>query len=444
MPGKKKRISKLKRRIRELEKQIKEMKPKSSGTSPLAPRGGFPSLPVVKGVEFASVAAGVRYSGRSDVMLTRAASGSTIAGALTRSTTRSAAVRDCERKLAAHAGQSRSESLAVLVNSGNANAFTGRDGEESVAVLAAAAGARLGISPESVFTASTGVIGEMLPVQVISGAIDELAEGLSAVRLEDAARAIMTTDTYPKGAGTKFEIADTEVAICGIAKGSGMIEPDMATMLAFVFTDATVRQDILQRMVEAACGRTFNSITVDGDTSTSDTLLTIATGAAGAPGIDSMDSPAARTFASELESVMSDLAKQVVRDGEGATKFVEVRVEGAVSDTDAQKVAKSVANSPLVKTALAGEDPNWGRIVMAVGKSGAEADRDRLSIRFGDLEVAEAGEVSASHSEEDAARYMQNDELVIGVDLGLGNGTATVWTCDFSQGYVAINADYRS
>ena len=444
MAGRKRKIRKLKARVRELRRELAAVRQSAPGVSPLAPPDGFQSLPTVRGAEFSSVAAGVRYSGRADVMLARTAPGSTVAGVFTQSTTRSAPVRDCEVKLAGLAGGTATGGLAILVNSGNANAFTGRDGDATVSELTGQVARTLGIPQGSVFSASTGVIGEKLPAEVISGALDELVAGLDPGRTGDAARAIMTTDTFPKGSGTSFVLGDRDVAVFGFAKGSGMIAPDMATMLAFIFTDATVSQGILQGLVSEICGRTFNSITVDSDTSTSDTVLVVATGAAGAPAIDDVASPACARLAGALESVMTDLAQQIVRDGEGATKFVEVNATGAASVDDARRVAFSIANSPLVKTAIAGEDPNWGRVVMAVGKSGAQADRDLLSIRFGDIEVAECGEVSKSHSEELAAAYMRNSEIVISVDLGLGEGSAKVWTCDFSAGYVAVNADYRS
>ena len=444
MPGKNKKIQKLKRRIRRLEKELRAIQVPTNGVSPLAPPGGFPLLPVIKGVDFSAVSAGVRYRDRTDVMLARIDPGCTVAGAFTRSTTRSAAVVDCEAKLAELSGTVADGGLALLANSGNANAFTGRDGAIAVSGLAAEVGRRLGIRPGSVFSASTGVIGEKLPVTAIRGAIDSLVEGLDPMRAEDAAKAIMTTDTFPKGSGTVVALDEVEVAVSGIAKGSGMIAPDMATMLAFVFTDAAVQQDVLQEMVSRVCRQSLNCVTVDGDTSTSDTLLVFASAASGARVIDSIDSPSCALLEAGLESVMTDLTKQIARDGEGATKFVEVQVTGAVSDDDAGKVARSVANSPLVKTAVHGEDPNWGRVVMAVGKSGARADRDLLSIRFGGLQVAEGGEVSAFHSEIEAAAYMKNSELVIAVDLGLGRGSAKIWTCDFSKGYVAVNADYRS
>ena len=401
--------------------------------SPLAP-AGFPDLPVIPGVRFATVQAGVRYKGRTDVMLAELAEGTSIAGVYTRSGTRSAAVLDCQSKT----GGPNDGRAAILVNSGNSNAFTGRSGQASVEAICSAVAQRLSIEPTRVFTASTGVIGEPLPHDRILAKIDELAENLSEAGAEDAAKAIMTTDTFAKGAFAEVSIDGQTVRISGFAKGSGMIAPDMATMLVYIFTDAVFAQPSLQRLVSDLTNRTFNCITVDSDTSTSDTLICAATGASG------VDASEDEGFTSALEEVMRDLAHQVVRDGEGATKFVEVRVSGASTDEDARKAALAIANSPLVKTAIAGEDPNWGRVVMAVGKSGAEADRDRLSIRFGDILVAEEGWVSPSYREEDGASYMKQQDLVIGVDLGIGEGEATVWTCDLTHGYIEINADYRS
>ncbi|WPY93621.1 bifunctional glutamate N-acetyltransferase/amino-acid acetyltransferase ArgJ [Limimaricola variabilis] len=400
--------------------------------SPLAP-ASFPALPEIAGVRFASVAAGVRYANRTDVMLAELAEGSAVAGVFTRSSTRSAPVRDCEAKIGADTSRA-----AFLVNSGNSNAFTGQAGERSVAEICTAVAAATGIDASRVFTSSTGVIGEPLPHERIVTKLDALNAALEPAGIEGAARAIMTTDTFPKGATETVEIDGKSVKIAGIAKGSGMIAPDMATMLVYIFTDAKFEQPALQALLRQITDRTFNCITVDSDTSTSDTLLMAATGASGA------DATGNAGFAEALERVMLDLAHQVVRDGEGATKFVEIRVSGAASDADARKVAMATANSPLVKTAIAGEDPNWGRVVMAVGKSGAEADRDRLSIRFGDILVAEKGWVSPSYSEEKAAAYMKGQEIVIDVDLGLGQGTAVAWTCDLTHRYIEINADYRS
>ncbi|WP_099824926.1 bifunctional glutamate N-acetyltransferase/amino-acid acetyltransferase ArgJ [Oceaniglobus indicus] len=408
--------------------------------SPLAPKGGFPALPVIEGVRFAAIAAGVRYQGRRDVMLAELAPGTAMAGVFTRSATRSAPVLDCQDKI----GGDCTEGAAIVVNSGNSNAFTGANGRDAVARITKGAADALGVPVTRVFSSSTGVIGEPLKYERILDKLPELKQALSADAIADAAAAIMTTDTFPKGATATADVDGQTVKIAGIAKGSGMIAPDMATMLVYIFTDAAVDQAVLQTLVSRNNDRTFNAITVDSDTSTSDTVLVVATGKAGNAPITATDSDAARAFETALHDVMLDLAHQVVRDGEGATKFVAVQVTGADSDGDARRVAMAIANSPLVKTALAGEDPNWGRVVMAVGKSGAKADRDRLAIRFGDNIVAENGWVSPAYSETDCAAYMKRDTLEIGVDLGIGAGQATVWTCDLTHQYIAINADYRS
>ena len=409
----------------------------SDGTSvsPLAP-ASFPDLPDIDGVRFAAGAVGVKYQNRVDVMLAEIAPESSIAGVFTRSATRSAAVLDCQAKLAELSGD---EGFAIVVNSGNANTFTGKRGVTDVDMISAAAAEALNLPASRVFTSSTGVIGEPLPASRITDALPDLAAQLGA-DAEPAARAIMTTDTFPKGAVTTVDIDGTPVTIMGFAKGSGMIAPDMATMLGYIFTDAAVSPDTLQAMLSGANAASFNAVTVDSDTSTPDTVLLVATGRAGNAPITAPN-PA---FQTALLTVMQDLAHQIVRDGEGATKFVEVRVTGAANDADADKVARSIANSPLVKTAIAGEDPNWGRIVMAVGKSGAVADRDRLTIRFGDILVAENGWVAESYSEDAGASYMTRQELLVDVDMGLGQGAATVWTCDLTHGYIQINADYRS
>jgi len=411
---------------------------KSLPVSPLAPTA-FPNLPVVKGVRFATAEAGVRYTGRPDVMLAVLDPGATVAGVFTRSKTRAAPVLDCEAKLGpGRLGGAAPEGAAFLVNSGNANAFTGRAGEESVAALCRAASAAAGVPESRVFTSSTGVIGERLPHERIETVMESLVGTLDETGIEAAARAIMTTDTFPKGASRIVEIGGETVTIAGIAKGSGMIAPDMATMLAYVFTDARVAADDLQPLVSGINRETFNAITVDSDTSTSDTLIVAATGTSGVQVAGNAG------FAAAMGEVMLDLAKQVVRDGEGATKFVTVRVAGAASRSDARLAAMAIANSPLVKTAIAGEDPNWGRIVMAVGKSGAEADRDRLSIWFGKTLVAERGWVSPDYREGDGVTHMKRDEIIITVDLGLGDGAFTAYTCDLTHGYISINADYRS
>jgi glutamate N-acetyltransferase/amino-acid N-acetyltransferase len=410
--------------------------------SPLAPER-FPDLPVVPGVRFAAGAAGVRYKNRTDVMVAEIAPGSTIAGVFTRSATRSAAVLDCQAKLAALPATTDG-GFAFVVNSGNANTFTGRRGESDVAIISDAAAAAMGIPASQVFTSSTGVIGEPLPAAKITDALPDLVASLSETAAEDAARAIMTTDTFPKGAMVEIELSTGPIKIMGFAKGSGMIAPDMATMLAYIFTDAALHGDVLQSMLTTFTRHSFNAVTVDSDTSTSDTVLLAATGKAGNTPIAAMREPDGRLFANGLERVMKDLALQIVRDGEGATKLVEVHVSGAHSPRDAELVARSIANSPLVKTAVAGEDPNWGRIVMAVGKSGANADRDKLRIHFGDILVAENGWVAETYNEADGAAYMKNQELVIRVDLGIGEREATVWTCDLTHAYIDINADYRS
>ena len=407
---------------------------KAMPVSPLAPKGGFPDLPEIDGVRFSAIEAGVRYSGRVDVMLAELAPGTVIAGTFTRSKTRAAPILDCQVKL----GGPSDAGAAIVVNAGNANAFTGADGIASVKAITAHASQILGIPEGRVFTSSTGVIGEKLPHVRITSAFEALKDGLASDRIKDAALAIMTTDTFPKGSTRQVTIDGKTVSISGIAKGSGMIAPDMATMLVYVFTDARIGFDDLQPLVSGACDTTFNCITVDSDTSTSDTLLVAATGGSG------VDVTGDDTFATALTEVMDDLARQVVRDGEGATKFVTVNVTGATDNADAKQVALAIANSPLVKTAVAGEDPNWGRVVMAVGKSGAEADRDRLSISFGDVDVAKDGRVAPNYNEVDAAAHMKGDEVTISVDLGLGSGEATVFTCDLTAQYIDINADYRS
>ncbi|MDX1819518.1 MAG: bifunctional glutamate N-acetyltransferase/amino-acid acetyltransferase ArgJ [Paracoccaceae bacterium] len=407
---------------------------KITKVSPLAPEA-FPNLPVIEGVTFAAAQAGVRYQGRTDVMLARLAPGTTMAGVFTRSATRSAPVLDCQAKI----GLESDEGAAIIVNSGNSNAFTGKNGVVSTRAVTSAVAEALGLSEARVFSSSTGVIGEPLPHERITAKLAELAASLDKGAIASAARAIMTTDTFPKGAAAEIMVEGKPVKIAGIAKGSGMIAPDMATMLVYIFTDAAVDRDDLQAMLSELTDVTFNCITVDSDTSTSDTLLLAATGASGAK-----VTRETAAFSDALHKVMLDLAHQVVRDGEGATKFVEVEVTGAKSDADAKTHGMSIANSPLIKTAIAGEDPNWGRVVMAIGKSGAAADRDLLTIRFGDLLVAENGWVSPAYDEDKAAAYMKGEYLKISVDLGLGQGKCTVWTCDLTHGYIDINADYRS
>lgn len=401
--------------------------------SPLAPAQP-PTLHPVDGVRFSAVEANVRYKGRLDVMLAELAEGSQIAGVFTRSSTRSASVLDCQAKI----GTASDDRAAILVNAGNANAFTGKSGADAVAYLCDQIASTLGIRSDRVFTSSTGVIGEPLPADRIARHLETLGKTLSGEGAQAAAEAIMTTDTFAKGSSRSVDIDGRPVTITGIAKGSGMVAPDMATMLVYIFTDGLIDRGSLQVLVQTLSDLTFNCITVDSDTSTSDTLLVAATGQSGVNVTESM------AFTQALHETMLDLAHQVVRDGEGASKFVSIEVSGAVTDAEARHVGLAIANSPLVKTALAGEDPNWGRIVMAVGKSGAHADRDKLSIRFGDIRVAENGWVADGYDEDRAASYMKNSEISIGVDLGLGGGVSTVWTCDLTHAYIDINADYRS
>jgi glutamate N-acetyltransferase/amino-acid N-acetyltransferase len=408
-------------------------------TSPLAPTGGFPNLPVIEGVTFSALAAGVKYEGRTEVMLAQLCAGTVIAGTFTKSSTRSAAVLDCQSKI----GSDPTGAAAILVNSGNSNAFTGKGGLEAVHKITNAVSTSLGINENRVYTSSTGVIGEPLKWDRIVAKVDDLKATQSADGIAQAAKAIMTTDTFAKGAAREVKIGGETVKITGIAKGSGMIAPDMATMLVYIFTDAKIDQEHFQTLVSDCTNSTFNCITVDSDTSTSDTLIAAATGRSAAPKLEVGNSNAA-LFGEALHGVMLELAHLVVKDGEGATKFVEVQVINAVNETDARAIASSIANSPLVKTAVAGEDPNWGRVVMAVGKSGAQADRDLLSIWFGDVLVAEKGWAAPTYTEEAGAMHMKNDHIIIRVDIGLGDANCTMWTCDLTHGYITINADYRS
>jgi glutamate N-acetyltransferase/amino-acid N-acetyltransferase len=431
----------LKKEIKSLSGAKKAQKPaakKAKPVSPLAPKG-FPALPQIRGIEFAAVEAGVRYQNRKDVMLVRLAPGTAMAGVFTRSTTRSACVRDCQAKITARVP--KGAGAAIVVNSGNSNAFTGAKGDASVAAITGGVAQALGLPASRVFSSSTGVIGEPLPHDRILAAIPALQAGLRQDAIAMAAEAIMTTDTFPKGASATIAGEGGPIHIAGIAKGSGMIAPDMATMLVYIFTDAKISATALQKILSRNTDATFNSITVDSDTSTSDTLLLAATGQSDAA---PLKGATLKAFEVALTGVMLNLAHQVIRDGEGATKFVEVNVTGAATDTDAHKVALAIANSPLVKTAVAGQDPNWGRIVAAIGKSGAAAERDRLTIKFGDIVVARKGWRNPKYREEDGATYMQQPELVISVDMGLGRGKRKVWTCDLTNRYVEINADYRS
>ena len=412
-----------------------------SKTSPLAPKNGFPVIKSISGVQFSDEAAGIKYSDRSDVMLAYICQGSSMAGIFTKSATRSAAVLDCQNKL--NSTKKSEGPFAIVVNSGNSNAFTGMAGFLAVENICSKFSTILKIRAENIYTASTGVIGEPLNWQKIVNVASSLKKNLSSAGIEGAANAIMTTDTFAKGSFKEFKIDKDLIKIGGIAKGSGMIAPDMATMLVYIFTDARIEQALLEAVVSELNEETFNSITVDGDTSTSDSLMVVATCKSG-PLIMNKNSTELKVFKEELKKVMRDLAHQVVKDGEGATKFIEVEVIGGSSYASSRKVAKSIANSPLVKTAVAGEDPNWGRIIMAIGKSGADVKRDLLKIKFGDILVAEDGWVCPHYSEEMGATYMQGDEIKIHVDLGLGNHKSTFWTCDLTHQYISINADYRS
>jgi glutamate N-acetyltransferase/amino-acid N-acetyltransferase len=408
--------------------------------SPFAPKRP-PKLPAIDGVRMAACAAGIRYPGRKDLMLALFEPGTTVAGVLTRSKTASAAVAWCGEHL--RHGMAR----VLVVNSGNANAFTGMRGKEAVKQTAHAAAKVADCLEADVYIASTGVIGEPLDPGKFVGLLDDLAEKATPDAYQDAAQAIMTTDTYPKLVTQTCAIDGVEVTVNGIAKGAGMIAPDMATMLAFLFTDAAIEPAALHAMMAPLVADSFNAITIDSDTSTSDTLLIFATGAAthrGAPRIAAGDDSRLGGFRTALFAVMRDLAHQIVKDGEGLTKFVTVTVTGAETKEAARTIAKAIANSPLVKTAIAGEDPNWGRIVMAIGKAGEAADRDRLCIRFGDIEVARDGEVAPSYREADGAAYMKRPEIAITVDVGVGDAQDTMWTCDLTKDYIAINADYRS
>lgn len=403
----------------------------------LAPKR-FPTLPEIAGVKLAAGACGLRYKGRSDVMLAELAAGTAIAGVFTRSLTAAAPIDWCRAAL--KGGRVR----AIVVNSGNANAFTGRVGELAVQDTVKAAAKVIGCQKNQIFVSSTGVIGEPLPVERLTNALPRLKEKLSPKSWKAAATAIMTTDTFPKGATRVAEIDGVTVTLNGFSKGSGMIAPDMATMLGYVFTDAKIAQPVLQKALTAATDKSFNAITVDSDTSTSDTVLLCATGKARHREVSALGDPRFKDFRRALESIMVDLAQQIVRDGEGASKFVEVTVTGAASSAAAKTIALSIANSPLVKTAIAGEDANWGRIVMAVGKAGEKADRDALDIKIGGVQVTMDGLRKPGYDETPVARHMKCQEIDISVDVGVGRGKATVWTCDLTHGYIDINADYRS
>lgn len=398
--------------------------------SPLAP-ASTPHLPPIAGVKLGSTEANIRYKGRTDLLLVELAEGTCVAGVFTKSKAPSAPIDWCRASLP------HGKARALVVNSGNANAFTGKRGVAAVQGTAQAVQSRIACSDQEIYLASTGVIGEPLPFEKIEAALPGLVLGDD---WNGAARAIMTTDTFPKAATRNVVVDGTTVTINGIAKGSGMIAPDMATMLGFIFTDAAIEQPLLQRMLQHANQKSFNAITVDGDTSTSDCALLFATGKAGV----AITEKNCAAFGAALESLLVELAQLIVKDGEGAQKFITVTVRGAESNEAAHRIGLAIGNSPLVKTAIAGEDANWGRIVMAVGKSGEKADRDTLSVAIGGVVIAKDGERVEGYDEAPVVAHMKTRDILIEVDLRLGNGEATIWTCDLTHGYIDINADYRS
>ena len=407
-----------------------------AAVSPLAVP--LPALPPIEGVRLGAAQAGIRYQGRTDLVMVELGRGTKVAGVFTRNRCPGAPVDWCREHLPG--GKAR----ALVVNAGNANVFVGRAGAEAVAATAAAAAELVGCKPREVFVASTGVIGEPLPHAKLVTALPALHDGLGADRWEEAARGIMTTDTFPKASTRTVELPGGTVRISGIAKGSGMIAPDMATMLCFVFTDADLPASALQAALKHGVKRSFNATTVDSDTSTSDTVLLFATGRARHDPVGKGDKKPLRRFRDGLEAVLHDLALQVVRDGEGAQKLIRIDVTGAVTKRSAHRVAMAIANSPLVKTAIAGQDANWGRIVMAVGKAGEPADRDKLSVAIGGTWMARDGAVVPGYDETPVVQHMTGREITIAVDLGLGDGRATTWTCDLTHGYIDINGSYRS
>jgi glutamate N-acetyltransferase/amino-acid N-acetyltransferase len=409
----------------------------ADNVSPLAPER-FPDLTAIAGVRLASAHCGIRYQGRSDLMVAVLDPGTTVAGVFTRSLMPGAPVDWCRRALP------RGKARAIIVNSGNANVFTGRDGKAAVEATVKAAARALGCDPREIYVASTGVIGEKLPAEKIVAALPGAFAEVSADAWSDAARAIMTTDTFPKGASERATIEGVPVTINGFAKGSGMIAPDMGTMLAYLFTDAALPASVLQALLAAGNEKSFNSITVDGDTSTSDSLQLFATGKAKHRRVTRAADPRLKDFRRALDAVLIDLAQQIVKDGEGAQKFVTVRVTGAASSRAARKIGLAIGNSPLVKTALAAGDANWGRIVMAVGKAGEKADRDKLAISAGGVRIAEKGGAVQGYDEAPVARHMAGRDILIEVDLGIGNGRAEIWTCDLTHRYIDINGSYRS
>jgi glutamate N-acetyltransferase/amino-acid N-acetyltransferase len=409
----------------------------ADNVSPLAP-ARFPDLPAIDGVRLASAHCGIRYQGRTDLMVALLDPGTTVAGVFTRSLMPGAPVDWCRRALP------RGKARAIVVNSGNANVFTGRQGKAAVDATVKAAAQVLGCDQREIFIASTGVIGEKLPAEKIVAALPGAFAAVSADAWVDAARAIMTTDTFPKGATQRATIDDVPVTINGFAKGSGMIAPDMGTMLAYIFTDATLPASVLQALLGAGNEKSFNSITVDGDTSTSDSLQLCATAKAKHKRVTRVADPRLKDFRRALDAVLVDLAQQIVKDGEGAQKFVTIRVTGAASSRAARKIGLAIGNSPLVKTALAAGDANWGRIVMAVGKAGEKADRDKLAISAGGVRIAEKGGAVEGYDEAPVAKHMVGRDILLEVDLGIGNGRAEIWTCDLTHRYIDINGSYRS
>jgi glutamate N-acetyltransferase / amino-acid N-acetyltransferase len=412
----------------------------SAALSPLAPTH-YPDLPPIEGVRFATAEAGIRYKNRTDVLLVALEAGTQAAGVLTRSKCPSAPVDWCRNVL------KKGTARGLVVNSGNANAFTGQTGAQAVKHTAQIAAQALGCAPDDILLASTGVIGEPLDASKFEGVLQACLNRAASTPWIEPARAIMTTDTFPKVATKTIKIDGVTVTLNGIAKGAGMIAPDMATMLSFIFTDAPIGSEALQTLLSRATKTSFNAITVDSDTSTSDTLLLFATGAAAKRGCPTITNPADRrlaAFRKALDGMLLDLAKQIIRDGEGARHFVAITVEGAKSAHSAKIIGKSVADSPLFKTAIAGEDANWGRIVAAIGKAGEPADRDRLAIWFGPHRVAVHGARDQSYDEATVSAYMKNQEIDIKIELGLGKGKFTVYTCDLTKEYVEINGDYRS
>ena len=405
--------------------------------SPLAP-ARFADLASLPGLHLATAASELKYKGRDDLLLIVADEGTSFAGVFTQSVTAAAPV------LVSKAGLATGQARAILTNAGNANAFTGRAGDEAIADYRDVFAGHLGLAADQILIASTGVIGEPLDGQAVAKHAEQMTAELGSASWQDAALAIRTTDTFAKGASRTVEIDGQTVTLNGIAKGSGMIAPDMATMLAYIATDACIAPACLQKMLEAAVQTSFNAITVDSDTSTSDSLYLMATNKAEHDIITDINSAAGQAFITQLHALMVELAQQIVRDGEGANKFITVRVTTAANEADARKIAFSIANSPLVKTAIAGGDANWGRIVMAVGKSGAQADRDRLQISIGGVVITQDGQRLPGYDETPVAAHMAGDEIEIAVDMGLGQAGAEVWTCDLTHGYIQINADYRS